>query len=469
MIERGLIDPTPTSDPFIAHRALLQPVFWQEIEAAAPLPRYHITCRLEADGTTLSGVMQVIVPDPAPELLFRLYPNLTNYGGEMRITQAQINGTAVEITPLTDNTALRLIVPPTVEEASPTVVTATLNFTVSLPRPPASDFTLFGWDGPILSLPGFYPTLAARQNGAWVLEQPPLHGDVLFNDVALYQLDITLPPELVIVSGGVTVNALDNVDGSRTWQIVGGPLRDMTVIAGPFQAVSENAAGATVTAYYLAGHEAAAQTVLSHAAASLRFYSEQYGPYPYIELDVVEAPLNVRGMEYSGLVLIGEDLYRDQPEFLTFLVAHEVAHQWWYGLVGNNPYQHPWLDEGLTEYSAFDYYRTAFGQADGERLLTERWFLAFDAAAGGSIDGLVDRPAAAFDPVGYELLVYTKSAFFFHALRTTVGEETYRQILQSYVAENRYRIVTPQTLIDTAERVSGQPIRPLAEAWLRQN
>jgi aminopeptidase N len=115
----------------------------------------------------------------------------------------------------------------------------------------------------------------------------------------------------------------------------------MTVIAGPFQAVSETAAGATVTSYYLPGHQAAAQSVLAHATASLRLYSDLYGPYPYTELDLVEAPLNMRGMEYSGLVLIGEDLYRTPQEFLTFLVAHEVAHEWWYAVVGNNPYQHP--------------------------------------------------------------------------------------------------------------------------------
>jgi aminopeptidase N len=206
--------------------------------------------------------------------------------------------------------------------------------------------------------------------------------------------------------------------------------------------------------------------VLAHAAASLRLYSDIYGHYPYTELDVVEAPLNFRGMEYSGLILIGEELYRDQREFLTFLVAHEIAHQWWYGVVGNNPYQSPWLDEGLTEYSAFDYYRGVFGQSEAERLLTGRWLIPFDAA-GAVIDGRVDRPAASFDPADYELLVYAKAALFFNALREQLGEEMYRQVLQSYYAENRYGIVTPETFLATAERLSDQNLTPLVEQWLR--
>jgi aminopeptidase N len=207
--------------------------------------------------------------------------------------------------------------------------------------------------------------------------------------------------------------------------------------------------------------------VLAHAAASLRLYSDLYGPYPYTELDLVEAPLNVRGMEYSGLVLIGRDLYQDQREFLTFLVAHEVAHQWWYGVVGNNPYHHPWLDEGLTEYSAFDYYRGVFGQQEAERLLTGRWFIPFDAAASGGVDGRVDRPASSFDAASYELLVYAKAALFFNALREELGNDTYLKVLQTYYSDNRYRLVTPQTFLATAERVSGQNLNPLAEKWLK--
>lgn len=405
------------------------------------------------------------MPNPGQELVFRLYPNLQNYGGRSQITTARINNNPVDITPLADGEAVRLAVPP-----GNAFVTVDLAFTTQLNGQNGltdSNYTLFGWDGPILNLPGFYPTLAVRQGSEWVLDDPPSHGDVLFNEVAHYQLDLTLPRDLVVIASGVTLNVIDNPDNSRTWQIAGGPLRDMTVIAGPFQALSENAAGATVTAYYLPGHEAAARVVLAHATASLRLYSDLYGLYPYTELDVVEAPLNFRGMEYSGLVLIGEDLYEgNQREALTFLVAHEVAHQWWYGVVGNNPYRYPWLDEGLTEYSAFDYYRGVFGEEAATRLVNARWLIPFDSAA-GSVDGIVDQPAAAFDLFSYELLVYAKAALFFNALREQLGEATYRRVMQTYYLENRYRIVTPQTFLATAERVSGQDLQPLAEEWLQ--
>jgi hypothetical protein len=416
-------------------------------------------------------VEQVIIPSPGPAVVFRLYPNQNNYGGDMQVTSAQINNVPAQITPLADGAAIRLVTPVADDGSLPAEITVRLNFEVNLNSQPGLDtenYTLFGWDGAVLSLPGFYPTLAIKQGDEWILDDPPAHADVLFNDVALYQVDITLPNNLIVAASGVTLNVIDNAaNQTRTWQIVGGPLRDITLIAGPFQSASEQAAGATVTSYYLPGFEAAGQVVLAHAAASLRIYSDAYGSYPYTKLDIVQAPLGVRGMEYTGLLLIGEELYRDQREFLTFLVAHEVGHQWWYAVVGNNPYRYPWLDEGLTEYGAFDYYRGVFGQPAAEDLLTGRWQIPFDWAAGGGVSGSIDRPATAFDPTSYELLVYAKAALFFNALRTQLGDEMYRQVLQTYYAENRYQIATPQTFLATAERVSGQNLNPLAEEWLK--
>ena len=462
----GLFAPTPTPDALIRYQAALQPSAQADLGLLKPLPQYHLTVQVQ--GTTLIGVAKIIVPNPGPEVVFRLYPNMSNYNGQMTITQAQIDGQMVVIVPDAGITAIRLSVPP--HEANE--ITVNLAFTVNLPSRDESpdNYTLFGWDGPILSLAGFYPMLAVQQAGEWVLDEPPEHGDVIFSEAALYQLDLTVPHDLVVAASGITVDVIDNPDKTRTWQIIGGPFRDITAIVGPFQARSTQAAGAVVTAYYMAGHEAAAKQILTHAAAALQFYHDLYGAYPYTEFDIVEAPLNVRGMEYSGMALIGRGLYEDNPkqaDYLAFLVAHEVAHQWWYNGVGNNPYRSPWLDEALAEYSAFDYLRNTEGAAQAEQQLTGNWFIPFDTAAQGNIEGAIDRPVMDFNMRSYQLVVYTKGALFIRALRAQLGETMYRQVMQTYYQENRYRIATPQTFLATAQRVSGQNLNPLAEAWLR--
>ena len=142
LVDLGLVTPTPTPDLFASYRAALQPVAQAELESVGPLPRYHITAQLDESGDTLTGVMRVIVPSPGPELVFRLYPNLENYGGSLQITAARIDDTPVEATYLAGDTAVRLTRPPAAGETPPDSVTVDLAFTVQLSRNPESDYTL---------------------------------------------------------------------------------------------------------------------------------------------------------------------------------------------------------------------------------------------------------------------------------------------------------------------------------------
>lgn len=454
------------ADPLANLRPSLQSWARGGLASDEMYPYYTIQAALDREGTTLDGQMSLRLPQPWPgdEVVLRLYPNFPHYGGRMVITAARLTGQNLPVTTAAGGTVARLGLPPGDEPAGP--LTVEITFIVSLPQSDRA-YTLFGWRDQILSLPGFYPALAVPDERSWVVDTPPLHADALFGQAALYELFLTGPGDLTLAASGNVLSKTENGDGTQTWHVAGGPLRDLTLVLGPFQTLSEPAAGATVTAFYLEGDQAAAQAALSHAAAALRLYSDSYGPYPYTELDVVEAPLTFRGMEYSGLVLLGRDLYDAQREHLTFLAAHEVAHQWWYGLVGSNPYRHPWLDEGLAEYSAFNYYRGVFGQAAAEALLSRRWQVPYETGLRGGLAGPVDRPASFFDESNYELLVYARAALFFDALRAALGEEMFQTVLQTYVSENRYGIVTPQTLLETAEGLSGQDLGPLVTEWLR--
>ena len=69
---------------------------------------------------------------------------------------------------------------------------------------------------------------------------------------------------------------------------------------------------------------------------------------------VVEASFVHGGMEFPNLVLISDSL--GSYETYTTVIIHEIAHQWWYGIVGNDQYNYGWLDEGLAEFSTALFY-----------------------------------------------------------------------------------------------------------------
>jgi hypothetical protein len=463
----GLPVATTPPDTYVLYRPSLQAWAQVQLDKVGPLPAYTLKAELDSQGERLAGNMQIVVPNASSEawrdLVFHLYPNYPHYASRIAASQVMVGGEAAAVELLTEGTALRVMLSEPLQPKAQVAVA--MQFTVDLPSG-MDGYTLFGWEDGILSLPGFYPTLAVRDSRGWLAAVPPLFADVLFNPAAWYDLEFTAPAKLTVVASGSTLETAAAGRDRRTWHIAGGPLRDMTLLASDrWRSVKDTAAGATVVAYYPADVPAAGQSALFHAAAALRLYSDLYGRYPYTEFKVVAAPLGHRGMEYSGLVAVGKGLYNSDR--LAFLVAHETAHQWWYAQVGDDPLQTPWLDEGLAEHAAFDYYRGVYGQQAAEKLLADRWQLRVESSDAGGINGAVDRPIASMDQRTYELLTYAKAALFFNALRERLGDDVYLMVLRAYVEAYRWQVATPQQFFGVAESVSGANLNPLAQTWLR--
>ncbi len=131
---------------------------------------------------------------------------------------------------------------------------------------------------------------------------------------------------------------------------------------------------------------------------------------------MVAGPLEFRGMEYAGLIELGFQLYREHANEMENRVAHEVAHQWWYNMVGNDAVNAPWLDEGLAEFSTYFYVQRVNGQRFADRLAQRRWLAAYELTRQRGLDAVVDQPVGAFVDSNYETIVYAKAALFHHAL-----------------------------------------------------
>jgi aminopeptidase N len=133
-----------------------------------------------------------------------------------------------------------------------------------------------------------------------------------------------------------------------------------------------------VNSYFLPGDEAGGRKALDWAAKALTVYQKEFGAYPYRELDVVETGTTAGGIEYPGLVAVASRFYSDANRQAVFESAtvHEVAHQWWYNVVGNDQVNHPWLDEALAQYATYRYFQDAYGEAGGQGFiesLASRW------------------------------------------------------------------------------------------------
>ena len=200
--------------------------------------------------------------------------------------------------------------------------------------------------------------------------------------------------------------------------------------------------------------------MLDSAEVQFQTLSDTVGPYPYPQLDLVDAPGAFGGIEYPGLVFIGT---LGGPNVIEPTV-HEVAHQWFYGLVGDDQLHEPWLDEAAATYAEILYYEAAGRQGRATGMLSDfRSFLRSYRDPTLPIGLGVGEYA---DESEYALIVYVKGALFFDALRREIGDAMFDDFLRLYFQTYRYGVADGAGFKDLAEDICGCDLTSLFELWV---
>jgi aminopeptidase N len=153
---------------------------------------------------------------------------------------------------------------------------------------------------------------------------------------------------------------------------------------------------------------------------------------------------------------------------LEFPTVHEVAHQWWYAVVGNDVLLEPWLDESFANYSVVVYYEDVYGQEMAGEVYRDRIVGAYDRIQGTGQDGPVGRSVYDFSQAAQPSgpILYGKGAVFLHTLRQEVGDEAFFAILRHRYQRYKYQVATGEELLTDAEGVTGQDLGELFEVWI---
>jgi hypothetical protein len=451
------VPPTAATAVAVSQPAALEQALAPEAQAdLAAFPRvnnYVITATLDPERSTIAGEQSLRLVNtegvPLDALYLRLYVNAPHYGeGGIVVEDVRVGGQATEARLEVNDTALRIALPAPLAPGDSAEVA--LRFTTTVPRS-GGGYGIFNMAYGVWALYNWHPELAVYENGGWLLHPIGEQGDPTNTDVANYRVRFTAPSRYQIISSGVETPISQGA--SVTHDIVGALTRNMVlVVSDRFEVVTQQVGPATVSSYFLPEHAPGGQAALDVAAESLARFQQRFGPYPYAELDVAEVSLGV-GAAATGLIMIGSDYYDpeqgglgelgglveglDQVSALGFITAHEVAHQWWYGVVGSDAHRQPWLDEGLTNWSAALFVDETAGAEAGA--LARDLFIGFPyrmlLITG---DERLDQPVDAFNQNGYGAVVYGKGALMYDVLRQELGDEVFFDFLRRYYAEHRY-------------------------------
>lgn len=434
---------------------------------------YHVSVALPQAGSTLSGRMAARYTNrealPLNEIYLRLYPNLA--GGASRVANIQVDGEALQGVLENQGFALRIPLPQALAPGESH--TLSWDFEVEVPETLGGNYGLLSHTQDIWALDAFLPTIAVYDERGWVVEPVPPNGDNTFHDAAYYLVQVEAPREAILVASGSLAGG--QVIAERQQALfAAGPARDFYLAASPrFVSQSEQYRGTLVRAFAIEELAYPNQQALRSAVDALRIFNQRYGPYPYSELEVVSLPMQAAGIEYPGVIGIGLDQYSGAPgssssrtEQVRFrtIIAHEVGHQWFYNLVGNDQAEEPWLDEALAQNAAWQFLVDLYGEGitSGEQL--DYW------------RGCVEQTQTEQTPVGlpageypdgrsYVGAVYCRGPLFIQELAQVMGREVFDKFLRAYNEQQRWEIATASDFKSLAEKTCQCDLDDLFEMY----
>jgi hypothetical protein len=283
----------------------------------------------------------------------------------------------------------------------------------------------YGFDVDQVNLTDWYPFVVPYSNG-WVLHDPSYVGEYLVYDASDFEVNVrTTDSGIVFAASGVEESNGDwtryRINGARTFALSA---------SDQFHFVDAVAGGAQIRSYYYPGYEYQAAAILNAAVREIGLFEVKFGAFPYGSLSIVQADLN-DGQEYDGLVFLATKFYNEYNDSarsnLVAIGVHEIAHQWWFGLVGSDQAMEPWLDEALAVYSEALFYRYIYPNSYD-------WWWNFRVNYFGP-SGWVDTnvyQVASFR--AYVNAAYLNGANFLEALNYRMGEDDFFRFLQDYVS-----------------------------------
>lgn len=312
-----------------------------------------------------------------------------------------------------------------------------------------------------------YPTLVVHDGDEWRRKVEPSVGDFVFNEAADYEVTVTATSGVEVFTSGMETGPRSE---KNTQTFTATAMRDFAILAGRgLRSEHTEVNGTNVRSIYFAEHERVGKRALVVAANSLRTFTDLFGPLPFKQVSIAEAPL-VAGLgscEFSGLNVIASAFFvdfdspavRNLPEIireqrpsveesLEWTVAHLVAHQWWGAAVGNDPAREPILDEALSCWSSLLYYQQMYGAERATAVLDDQVrgvYRMYRTFGGDDMDA--NRPSREYrNTFQYAAIVTAKGALMFVDLQRTLGEEKVFAALRKYYQANLYEIAQLEDL-----------------------
>jgi hypothetical protein len=353
-----------------------------------------------------------------------------------------------------------------------------------------------GHDGTLYELGQWYPRMAVYDDVRGWNHEPYIGGGEFYLEYGRFDVALTVPASYVVAATGTLQNPLavltasqrarltqartsdtavaiisgaeagdprrtrPTTAGTLTWRFAADSVRDFAFAAAPdFRWDASGWKGILIQTYYRP-----TATLWTEAnqmvREGLRYYSEQWYPYPYPQMSSIEGP--IEGMEYPMMTFDPSGPVRID---LQWVLAHELGHQWVPMIVGSNERLYPWMDEGFNTFidlaNAANYFH---GTPYGDSIEVHPLHLYPDHATPGQEQPLITRPVESRDLFW---TAYQKPALMMQLLRYEVlGRERFDPAFRAYIKAWAFRHPTPADFFRIMRDESGMDLDWFWRDWV---
>ncbi|MGE7609733.1 M1 family metallopeptidase [Peribacillus frigoritolerans] len=277
----------------------------------------------------------------------------------------------------------------------------------------------------------WYPMIATYRNHKWNKEEYRLKGETYHTAFSDFKIQYKSPKDLTLISSSDN----DRYPSERTGILEGENLKDFYIsfLKEP-NVIQKKTDDITIRVFGVDERKELHKEKSEMAIEAMNYFQDTIGPYPHKQLDII---LDEKGMEYPGVVTAGSNYNRlESPEHLKRIVVHEIAHQWFYGVISNDPYHDAWLDEGITDLATLLFYANQGND------------ISFDEELFKELTLPVNLPLDKYSSTDQNNYIYGKSStMLWKVFQKNGGELKAEDFLKNYYDHYQYKEVDTQEFV----------------------
>ncbi|MEZ0480417.1 M1 family metallopeptidase [Planococcus sp. SSTMD024] len=297
----------------------------------------------------------------------------------------------------------------------------------------------------------WYPMLAEYAEGWQVNEYDP-KGESYETGFGDYTVTYQLPGDYLIASSAPDGHA----EASSSGTLTGRAIRDFyAAFLDPADwQVAERKSGNTELRMFVPAESNILEETAELSVEAFAYFEENIGDYPFAELDVIA---NDGYMEYPNIVEVPTE-----EGLLDSILVHEIAHQWFYYVVANDPYENAWLDESLTKFSTGLFLSDYYGDVDSGFQNAKAYEESYET------ETYADLALGEFNTPAYYATVYGKVPLLLKGFfEGRGGNEAALEFLADYYEEFQFQRVTKQQFREFFEGYFKGDQQVFLDSWLQ--